>query len=92
MEIIFHTQEELYRRLYPALHTKKRQLQKKGIKFIEEENIWEYCKKNKWCYINGLSLSDMVDDILHIEATEILKEYEKKQPEKDGSEEYVKKE
>lgn len=71
MEIAFSTQEELYRRLYPALSTKKREFSKNNIRF-QEEDIWNYLKRTKWNYSNGLSLSTMVNDILNVESSEIL--------------------
>lgn len=72
MELVFSTQEELYRRLYPALSAKKREFSKNNIRTIREEDIWDYLKRTKWNYSNGLSLSIMVDDILSVESEEIL--------------------
>lgn len=72
MKISFSSEEELYHRLFPALRTKKREFRKNSISLINEEDIWEYLKNKKWKESVGLSLANMVDDILNLNSTEIL--------------------
>lgn len=64
MEIKFNNLKELYQRLKPALATKKRSFYRQGIKYIKEEDIWNYLKDTKWVPSVNLSLADMVNDIL----------------------------
>lgn len=71
MELYFSNQDELYKRLLPALRIKKKEF-KKIIPNIEEEDIWNNLKNGKWNQAIGLSLSIMVDDILHLTIADIL--------------------
>lgn len=64
-EIKFHSLNELYKRLLPALKTKKRELNKNGFAYIHEEDIWNCCKDKCWDKKNNLELYNMVDDILN---------------------------
>ena len=65
MEITFNSEEELYKRLIPALTAKKEEMNRKGFSYIKEEDIWNYFKEVKWIKANGLELHEMVDDILN---------------------------
>jgi len=64
MEVEFHSQEELYKRILPALRCKKKMIHKDGFKNIKEIDIWNYMRYSKWNKSYGLELCDMVDDIL----------------------------
>ena len=74
MDIEFKTLDELYRRIKPALYSKVKELKRKGISYIKEEDIWNYLSLNAWKDSTSLSLSEMVSSILHIRDDE-LKEY-----------------
>lgn len=65
-EIVFKNQEELYKRILPALRTKKRRMRKEGFQSIKEMDIWDYMRYVKWANSYGLELCDMVEDILHV--------------------------
>lgn len=65
MEIEFHSLEELYDRLKPALRTKKVEMRRNGFTYIKEEDIWNYLKEKKWKSASNLGLHDMVDDVLN---------------------------
>ena len=43
-EIKFKSLAELYERLLPALRSKAREIHKKGMDYIGEEDIWNYLK------------------------------------------------
>ena len=58
---------DLYRRLLPALNSKKREIERLKVNNIKNEDIWNYLIKYKWESVTGLKLSDMVDDILNID-------------------------
>lgn len=64
----FKTAEDLYKRVQPALLTKKEEMKRNGYPYIKEEDIWNYLKEKKWIDATGLSLYQMVDDILNSEA------------------------
>ena len=64
-DIIIRTQKELYNRVKPALRCKKHELFNNDIKYISEDDIWTYNKNYKWKTIKGLTLSQVVDDILN---------------------------
>lgn len=67
MEKKINSQSELYRKVLPALRTKKHELILKGIRIVKEIDIWNYNKENKWKNVTGLTLASMVDDILNTE-------------------------
>lgn len=76
-EIVFESQEELYKRILPALRSKRKRICKEGYKSIKEVDIWDYMRLNKWSKSIGLELCDMVDDILNTPNIEIMKYYHK---------------
>ena len=41
-DIKFTSMNDLYKRLLPALKSKKKELTKAGFPYIKEEDIWEY--------------------------------------------------
>ena len=63
---------DLYRRLLPALNSKKREIEKLKVNNIKTEDIWNYLIKYKWESVTGLKLSDMVDDILNIDNQQLI--------------------
>ena len=65
MDIKFETLEELYKRIKPALITKKNEMHRDGYIYIKEEDIWNYLKEIKLKDAKGLSLYDMTSDILN---------------------------
>ena len=77
-EIFFDSEEELYDRIKPALRSKKKILLKKGVKYITEQDIWDFMINNVWVNSSGLELCDMVDIILHAEDALIIEFYHNK--------------
>lgn len=65
MDINFNSLEELYRRIKPALITKKEEMNRTNYPYIKEEDIWNYLKEVKWQKTLDLSLSEMVNDVLN---------------------------
>jgi hypothetical protein len=63
---------DLYRRLLPALNSKKREIERLKVKNIRNEDIWNFLIKYKWKTVTGLNLSDMVDDILNYDNQELI--------------------
>ena len=70
-EIKFKSLQELYERILPALKSKTREIHKKGMNYIHEEDIWNYLKTYKWTSSRSLDLGDMVNDIFNIEEREL---------------------
>ena len=68
---------DLYKRLAPALNCKTRELSKMNIKAKKEE-IWNYLVKIKWNNVKGLELSQMVDDILNLDNSELIDYFKEK--------------
>jgi len=64
MDLEFNSQAELRKRLLPALRVKVREIKKLGIRYINENDIWNYLVDNKWKNGNNLYLCDLVNDIL----------------------------
>ena len=65
MDVAFESLEELYKRIKPALITKKNEMKRDGYIYIKEEDIWNYLKEIKWKNARDLSLSEMIIDILN---------------------------
>lgn len=64
-DISFASIEELYKRVRPALMTKREELKRSGITYVTEEDIWNYLKDNVWNNSRNLRLFRMVSDILN---------------------------
>ena len=64
-KIEFQNVKQLYNRLLPALRTKKEEMKRVGISYIQEEDIWNFLKEKKWKKANDLSLYEMVNDVLN---------------------------
>ena len=62
----FNTLIELRDRLDAALTTKAGELKEKGI-VMSNDDIWNYLSSTKWKNAKGLTLFDMVEDILKLE-------------------------
>lgn len=64
MDIKINSQEELLKLVKPALRTKRHELMGAGIKIVRESDIWNYNIK-KWKNDSGLTIADLVNDILN---------------------------
>lgn len=69
----FHSLDDLYKRVYPALLARKNELKRSGY-LIETKNIWDYLSQVKWKNSKNLMLSDIVNDIMKVEYDEIISE------------------
>ena len=79
-EIKFRSLNDLYKRLYPALNTRKLELVSMGIKATELD-IWHYLKESTWDNNEELNLCDMVNNILNLKEEDIIKYLKKKKVE-----------
>ena len=66
-DIIFNTKEELYKRTIPALRSKIQEAQKNGYDHLRQEDIWNYLQDSKWSKDSNLTLSDIINDIFHVD-------------------------
>lgn len=62
----FSSLRELYERVTPALKCKIKDLNRVGIYYVQQADIWNYLKNNYWCKRNNLSLGEIVNDIMTI--------------------------
>lgn len=76
-EIKFKSLNDLYKRLYPALNTRKKELSDMGIRVMEID-IWNYLSGSLWAKNNSLSLYDMVKDILEVKEDKIINYLQRK--------------
>ena len=74
-ELKFSSMEELYKRLLPALRSKKKILRQNGYSYIKLHDIWDALRILKWHMGSGLMLCDMVDDILNTDNQLFYKYY-----------------
>lgn len=65
-DFVFKTEDELFNGLMPALRSKARELHLKGLKYIHEEDIWNFLKKKKWFKAHNLDLGSIVNDIFNV--------------------------
>ena len=68
----FKSIAELYKRVLPALKTRQRELKRKKLGFISEQDIWNYLRRAKWTRDAELTLFDVVDDILNVPDENLL--------------------
>lgn len=61
----------LYKRVTPALNSKRREFLRHNIEYIKNEDIWNYLVKKKWISVHGLTLFDIVGDILNTSLEDI---------------------
>ena len=68
----YNNQLELYKALIPVFNVKKRLLLNDNYINITNEDIWKYLSITKWKYAYNLTISDMVNDIINIDALNII--------------------
>ena len=68
----FNTIEELYNRVYPALHSKYKEFCIQKLPFLKEKVIWKCLCETKWKNEVNLSLFDLVNDILNVKQEYVL--------------------
>ena len=63
----YHSQEELYEGLIPAMKVKLSRLRENNYYNIKCEDIWNYLRDTKWKNSFDLTLGEMVNDIIHVD-------------------------
>ncbi len=69
----YKNEKELYQALIPAINVKLKLLKKSKINNIKKEDIWNYLKQTKWRNSTDLTLGEMVQDIIHTDNIELVK-------------------
>ena len=77
----YQSLQELYKDLQGAFKVKLR-LIGNNYKHIKEKDIWEYLLINKWSTASGLTLSEMVNDIIEVNIKKV-EEYQREKISKD---------
>lgn len=67
----FSSLEELYNRVTPALNSKLKDLKRIGVNYVQKADIWNYLKNNVWCKKAGLTLGEIVNDIMTVTNAEL---------------------
>jgi hypothetical protein len=68
----FNSITDLYKRVLPALKSKRRELEASKVGFITEKDIWDYLRDEKWNKKSNLTLFDIVNDILNVEKNKLF--------------------
>ena len=68
----YNSLTELYISLLPAFKVKKRLLGITEYNNLQNEDIWKYLAVNKWKESCNLTISDMVNDIIMVDAENII--------------------
>ena len=67
----YKSQEELYLALLPAFSVKRRLNSITKYPNIKNSDIWKYLTLSKWKNSIGLTLADMVNDIIMVDVSDI---------------------
>ena len=70
MDFEFHSLEELWNRVHPALRVKVKDFKRLGLTNFSDRDIWDYLIESKWKNGVNLMLSDIVDDIMKLDSSE----------------------
>lgn len=73
MDFEFHSLEELWNRVHPALRVKVKDFKRLGLNNFSDRDIWDYLIESKWKQGVNLMLSDIVDDIMKLDSSEFIK-------------------
>ena len=68
----YHSQEELYDMLIPAMNVKLTKLKEDMYYDIKYDDIWNYLRDSKWKDSVNLTLGEMVNDIIHVNNLDLI--------------------
>ena len=74
MDYEFTSVLDLKAHIKPALDSKVRELQRKNINYVSQDDIFEYLRNMVWPLKSNLTLYNIVDDILNTD-NEIFSNY-----------------
>ena len=67
----YTSQLELYKALLPVFKVKERQLSITNYNDVTNEDIWKYLIVTKWKNSHNLTISEMANDIIMVDAANI---------------------
>lgn len=67
----YNSQLELYLALIPVFNVKHRLLSINDYNDVTDEDIWKYLTINKWRNSHNLTISEMVNDIITLDTSNI---------------------
>ena len=70
IKLEYQSLEELYKDLKGAFNVKLRLIQK-DYNHIKKEDIWNYLIISKWSKDKGLTISEMVNDIIEVDIKKV---------------------
>jgi hypothetical protein len=70
-EEYFNNATELYQRVFPALKTKKDEINLEFKCNVKEIEIWQYMRNRIWKETVDLTLGDIIEDILNTKNDDI---------------------
>ena len=65
MDYEFTSVLDLKAHIKPALDSKVKELRRKKIDYVSQDDIFEYLRNNVWPFKSNLTLYNIVDDILN---------------------------
>ena len=77
MDYDFTSLEQLFKRVRPALHAKCSEFHRTGY-VVKDIDIWNCLMEKRWKCGKGLTLYDIVNDIMMVEYSDISKFQEEK--------------
>ena len=69
----YESQKELYIALLPVFSVKRRLNSITKYPNTKNSDIWYYLVEHKWRHTTGLTISDMVNDIIMVDINEVNK-------------------
>ena len=67
----YTSQLELYKALLPVFKVKERLLSITNYNYVTNEDIWKYLIVTKWKNSHNLTISEMANDIIMVDAANI---------------------
>ena len=67
----FTTQQELFKALTPVFKVKIRLISITEYDYISKNDIFRYLSTNKWLYDKGLTLAEVVNDIINVDISKV---------------------
>ena len=67
----YNNQKELYIALLPVFNVKRRLSSITKYPNTSNSEIWHYLVVNKWRHTTGLTISDMVNDIIMVDLNDV---------------------
>ena len=67
----FTTKQELFKALTPAFNVKIRLMSITEYDYLNKNDILKYLSTNKWLYDKGLTIAEIVNDIINVDISKV---------------------